>query len=148
MKHKLTVQQQILEDFARTFEEETGEKYFINWGRETKSANALIEMNISPDEYVARKKAYFADTRWKEYGGWGFSTFVNNINKLVPFRKTKTSVHQKRDAPRRKMEILCAECKRPHDSEALCPTCYPEITGNQASAMQVIEDLTKKMRGQ
>ena len=120
---KQSEEAKILDDFAHDWEERVGSKYFINWGKEVKFAQDLIAMSLTPDEYTARKKAYFAEARWWEYGKWGFATFVNNINKLVTLQPKKV-IHIKA----RVIMIACAECGAEHKATEVCPKCEPIST--------------------
>jgi ribosomal protein L32 len=115
---KLTAQQQVLEDFKSSWEKRTGQQYFINWGKEVKFANTLIDMGLTPDEYTARKQAFFADDKWWTYGGWGFATFVNNINKLVTIQRTQTKPTNSHI-----QMIACSDCGTEHPSNKQCPNC-------------------------
>jgi hypothetical protein len=116
---KQTAQQQILEDFAKDWESRVGSKYYINWAKDSKFANQLIEMSLTPDEYTSRKKMFFSQDRWWEFGRWGFATFVNNINSFVTLTKKKTF----------ESTTECLYCKKQipksqlynHQTEGVCP---------------------------
>jgi hypothetical protein len=117
-ERKQTPQQLILMDFASDWEARVGSKYFIDWGKDGKWANTLIEMGLNPDEYTARKRAFFADEKWWEFGRWGFAVFVNNINKFVTIQK-------KQQTKGRVQMILCMECGNDIDASKACPHCKP-----------------------
>ena len=122
---KKTEQAKILEDFAATWEQHTGRQYFINWGKEVPFANTLIEMSLTPDEYQARKAAFFADKSWWEYGKWDFAVFVKHINKCIPQtvkRKTET-------APSKGLKIACTDCGTSHGIFDQCPKCHALTNG-------------------
>ena len=126
---KPTAQQQILEDFACEWEQHTGRRYLINWPKEVKFANILIEMSIPPDEYMERKRIFFSDKKWWEYGQWGFATFVNNINKCVPQPRVRPVRARESQAISRtidSMEIVCVEHKVRHNVFQVCPACQEE----------------------
>lgn len=120
-KREGTRQQRILEDFAATWEKHTGSQYLINWGKDVKFVNALIEMSITPDEYQARKAAFFADRKWWEFGKWDFAVFVKHINKCVPQTSSKRAPTEARP-----MMIRCAEHSVEHDAYQQCPKCREE----------------------
>ena len=117
-ERKLTPQQQIIEDFAATWKQRVGRDYFINWPKEVKAANVLIDINMPPDEYVARKNAFFADRKWWEFGHWDFAVFVKHINKMVVQASPAKSGRALED-----MMDTCTEHNIEHRMMEQCPEC-------------------------
>ena len=138
-----TEETRILIDFAMTWEDQVGREYYIDWGKEKKFATRLLAMDLDPDEYVARKKAFFEDGRWWEYGRWGFATFVNNINKCVP----KPGIKRKRF---RECEYCHEEMPEndyytKHLTEGGCPKYRPASKETVHKAVEEIKRLADNM---
>jgi hypothetical protein len=118
---KLTAQQQIIEDFAKTWKERTGHEYFINWPKEVKACNILIAMNMAPDDYVERKNFFFSDRKWWEFGKWDFAVFVKHINKLIPEARGPRN-----GSALESQQITCQLHGIKHGLMQQCPECYKE----------------------
>ena len=131
-KRAESVQQRILLDFAATWEQHVGRQYLIQWGKDFKWVNALIEMRITPDEYVARKNVFFADRKWWEFGKWDFAVFVKHINKMVVQASPARTGRALED-----MMDTCVEHGIEHRMMEQCPECHKES-----------EAIMKKMRGE
>lgn len=117
MKNLDPVKNEIL-DFARAWEEEFGDHYLIMWGKEHKWAQLLLEMQISPDEKVARRRRFFARTDdWIIAARWNLATFVNNLEKWVPDKPVKKQV----PVTFRTLTFQCSDCGKPRtEADHVC----------------------------
>lgn len=130
MERKVSEVQRCILEWATTWEEEFGNKYIVDWGKDMSWMSKLIEMNVSPDEYIARRKIYFATRNVAERNGnwWdlcrcSLAGFVNNINKFV-------SPLQRKERQRQPVFALCIDHNLPfdpNDPKNPCPECQKEI---------------------
>ena len=126
--------------FKPVWESEYKEPY-RGTSRDLKEAKEFLAMNEAIFDDIPEFQEHALEYLHSKWDGWSelrhpCYAFLRNYNTFAP-KKIKQK-HQSKDTIRL---IRCSDCQTEHESDKLCPKCYPKLEGDRDSALKGIASL-------